>query len=135
MPARLLKHPFARIDQDHGGFCRARSGDHVPCVLLVARRIGDDEFAAWGGEVAVRYIDGDTLLALGLKPVGDQGKVDRGLAPALRSPFDGSELIFEYGAAVVQQASDQRALAVIDAARGDEAYDTAFDHIIVARRL
>src|SRR3954467_12081448 len=123
MPARLREQPFARIDQDHGRFGSARAGDHVARVLLVSRRVGDDEFAARGGEVAVGYIDGDALLTLGLQAVGDERKIHRGLAPALRGALHRGELIFEDGAAVVQQTSDQRALAVVYAACGDEAYD------------
>jgi hypothetical protein len=43
------------------------AGGHVARVLLVARRVGDDELAPVGGEVAVGDVDGDALLALGAR--------------------------------------------------------------------
>ena len=45
--------------------------------LLVARRVGDDEFAPMRGEVAIGDIDGDALLALGREAVDEEGEVDR----------------------------------------------------------
>ena len=39
-------------------------------------RVGDDELALVGREVAVRDVDGDALLALGLQAVGQQREVD-----------------------------------------------------------
>ena len=45
MPARLREHALARVDQDHREVRRRGAGDHVARVLLVARRVGDDEFA------------------------------------------------------------------------------------------
>ena len=52
------------------------AGGHVAGVLLVAGRVGDDELALVGGEVAVGDVDGDALLALGLEAVGEQGEID-----------------------------------------------------------
>ena len=46
-------------------------------VLLVTRRVGEDELAACGGEIAVRDVDRDPLLALRLESVGEQRKIDR----------------------------------------------------------
>jgi hypothetical protein len=91
----------------------------------VARRIGDDELAARRGEITVGDVDGDALLALGFQPVGEEREVYLACAAAQRRPLDSGELILLDGARVVQQAPDQRALAVVDAARGDEAQDAA----------
>ena len=52
------------------------AGDHVARVLLVARRVGDDELALVGGEEAVGDVDGDALLALGRQAVDQQREVD-----------------------------------------------------------
>ena len=52
------------------------AGRHVAGVLLVARRVGDDERAPRRGEEAVGDVDGDALLALGLEPVEQQREVD-----------------------------------------------------------
>jgi hypothetical protein len=53
------------VDQHHGGVGAGGGRDHVARVLLVARRVADDELALRGGEVAVGDVDGDALLALG----------------------------------------------------------------------
>ena len=63
--AGLRQHPLAGVDEDHRRIRGRGAGDHVPRVLLVARRVGDDEVPALGREMAVRDVDGDPLLALG----------------------------------------------------------------------
>ncbi len=40
------------------------------------RRVGDDELALVGGEVAVGNVDGDALLALGGEAVDQEREVD-----------------------------------------------------------
>ena len=76
MAARLGQHALARIDQDDGEIGIGRAGRHVAGVLLMARRVGDDEFALVGGEEAIGDVDGDALLALGLQPVDQQREID-----------------------------------------------------------
>ena len=46
MPARLRQHALARIDQDDGQIGGGGAGHHVARVLLMAGRVGDDEFAS-----------------------------------------------------------------------------------------
>jgi hypothetical protein len=99
-------------------------------VLHVAGRVGDDELALGRREVAVGDVDRDALLALGLEPVRDQGEVDvvdRPVAargPGLRrGPAHRRELVLVQPVGVVEQAPDQGALAVVDAADGDEAQE------------
>ena len=46
----------------------------------MARRIGDDEFAARRREIAISDVDGDLLLALGLEAVDQERKVERAVA-------------------------------------------------------
>jgi hypothetical protein len=122
VPARLRQHALARVHQDHGGIGGGGAGHHVAGVLLVAGRIGDDELALLGGEKAVGDVDGDALLALGGEAVDEQREVDLLAlgAPLLRVFLDGAELVFEQQLGVVQKAPDERALAVVDAAAGDE---------------
>ena len=91
--------------------------------------VGDDELAPGRGEIAVRDVDGDALLALGLEPVGEQRQVEVVLPALARGTCDRGELVLEYGARIVQQPPDQRALAVVHAARGDEA-----QHVLDRRR-
>jgi hypothetical protein len=119
--AGLRQDALARIDQDDGEVGGRRGGDHVAGVLLVARRVGDDVLARAGREIAVGDVDGDALFALGLQAVGEQRQVDRAHAALFRGLGDGGQRVGEDGLGVEQQAADQGALAVIDAAAGQEA--------------
>ena len=74
MPARLRQHALPRIDQHDRKVGGRGAGRHVARVLLVARRVGDDELALRRGEEAVGDIDGDALLALRLQPVDQQAR-------------------------------------------------------------
>jgi hypothetical protein len=118
----LRQHALARIDQDHCQIGRGSASDHVARVLLVAGRIGDDEFALLGGEEAIGHVDGDALLALRGQPVDQQREVQLLALRAvlLRVGIQCGELILVDQFGFVQQPADQRALAVIDAAAGDE---------------
>ena len=75
-----------------------------------------------GREVAVGDIDGDALLALGLQPVGEQREVDLVAGRSLGGPvgFEAGELVLVDHLRVVEQATDERRLAVVDAAAGEE---------------
>src|SRR5712672_1733594 len=121
--ARLSEHALACIDQDDGELGGGGPGDHVARVLLVAGRIGHNEFPSLRIEIAVRNVDGDALLALRGQTVDQQGEVDV-LALGADPPavgLEGRELVLEDHLAVVQEPPDQGRLAVIDAAAGDEA--------------
>ena len=76
-PARRVPVDLGDVHQHDGGVAAGGGGDHVARVLLVARRVGDDELALRRGEVAVGHVDGDALFALGLQAVGQQRQVDR----------------------------------------------------------
>ena len=101
VPARLLDDAVARVDQQDRELRRARGRDHVARVLLVSRRIRDDELAQRGGEVAIGDIDRDALLALGGQAIGEQRQVER-LAALLRRARHGGELVGENCLGVVQ---------------------------------
>ena len=109
--AGLLEHAVAGVDQHDGQVGGRRAGDHVARVADVARGVGDDERALRRGEEAVRDVDRDPLLALGAQAVGEAGEVDLGVG----------HLVGHQRLGVVEQATDQRRLAVIDAAGGGEA--------------
>ena len=70
------EHAEARVDQDDARRRRSTRRCHVARVLHVAGRVGDDELAPLGGEVAVGDVDGDALLALGREAVGEEREVD-----------------------------------------------------------
>jgi hypothetical protein len=121
--ARLLEHALARVDQHHGQVGGRGAGDHVARVLRVAGGVGDDERAPRRREVAVGDVDRDALLALGAQPVGEQGEVGVGVAAALASALDRLQLVLEDLLGVVEQAADERALAVVHRAGGGEAQE------------
>ena len=123
MAAGLGDDAVLGVDQKHGEIGRRGAGRHVAGVLDVAGRVGDDEAAAVGGEIAIGDVDGDALLALGGKAIDEKGEIDvfAGGAVALRVGLQGGELVLEQALGIEQQPADQRRLAVIDAAAGQEA--------------
>src|SRR5437879_4816590 len=66
------------------------------------------------------HIDGDALLALGLQAVSEERQVELRRPVAQRCPLHRGELVLLDRARVVEQPPDERALAVVDAARGGE---------------
>ena len=91
----------------------------------MAGRVGDDVLARVGGKEPVRDVDRDALLALGGEAVEKQREVEVVTlrADAARIDFERGELVLEQELRLVQQPSDERALAVVDAAAGDEAQE------------
>ena len=124
----LGQDALARIDQQDREVGGRRTGHHVARILLVARRIGDDEFALRAGEEAIGDVDRDALLALRRQAVDEQREIDPlALRPvALAVIFERAQLVVENLLALVQQPPDQRRLAIVDAAAGDEAQQLLF---------
>jgi hypothetical protein len=89
----------------------------------MAGRVRDDVLAPLRREEAVCDIDRDALLALGEESIQRQREVDLLAARAVLARIGGErgELVVVELAAVVDQAADERALAVVDAAARDEA--------------
>ncbi len=111
---RLLEDAVAGVDEDQREVRGRRAGDHVARVLNVAGRVGDDELALRGREVAVGDVDGDALLAFGAQAVGEQREVHLFLAPQARRVLERVERVLEDLLRVVEQPPDERALAVVD---------------------
>ncbi len=122
MAVRLREQPLAGVDQHDREIGVGRASRHVAGELLVARRIGDDERALFGSEVAIGHVDGDALLAFGLEPVDQQREVDRlaSRAELLRVALERRKLVVEDELLLVQHPPDQRGLAVVDRAAGEE---------------
>ena len=133
MPPCLRDDAVPRVDDQDRQVGGAGAGHHVARVLLVAGRVGDDEFAQRRREIPVGDVDRDALLALGAEAVGQQRQVERPAA-ALRSARDRGQLVGQDGLGVVEQASDQRALAVVDASRRDEAQHAVLEQVDFVQR-
>ena len=122
MPAGLSQHPAPGVNQDDRRIRGRGAGHHVPRVLLVTGRIGDDELAAVCREEAVSDVDGDALLAFRRKAVDQEGEVD--LATLRTHParvgLEGRKLVLEDHLGIVEQPSDQGGFAVVHRAAGQE---------------
>ena len=130
VPARLLEHAAARVDEHDREVGRRGAGDHVARVLDVPGRVGELEAALRGHERAVGDVDRDPLLALGAKAVGEQREVDVSVAAAARGLLDVLELVGEDLLRVVEQPPDQRRLAVVDGAARDDAEHVRLEHLL-----
>jgi hypothetical protein len=86
----------------------------------VAGRVGELEAPPWRDERAVGDVDRDPLLALRPEAVGEEREIDVLVAAAARDVLDVLELVDEDLLRVVEQPADQRRLAVVDGAAGDE---------------
>src|SRR5688572_20179468 len=75
--------------------------------------VGDDELAFGGGKVAIGYINGDSLFAFGAQPIGEQRQVHIGIAAIAAGALNSLQLIFKDGLAVIEQATDQGAFAIV----------------------
>ena len=119
---RLGEQPLARVDEQDGEIGARGARRHVARVLLVAGRVGDDEAALVGLEIAVGDVDRDALLALGLEPVDEQGEIDRlaGRAVLDRIPFERRDLIVENEVLFPEKPADQGRFAVVHRAAGEE---------------
>ena len=125
--AGLALGAMARIDQQDRHIGVRRAGRHVARILLMARGIDDDEAPVRRLEIAPGDVDGDALLALGLEPVEQEAEIDL-LAveqAVLRGMPDGRALVLGDRGRVPQQPADQRRLAVVDRAAGQEPHHGA----------
>src|SRR3990172_2928156 len=91
----------------------------------MAGRVGHDEFAPVRGKEAVGDVNGDALLALGGQTVEEQCEIQ--ITPLgtdlFRVALERRQLILEDQLRFVEQAADERALAVVDAAAGEESQE------------
>ena len=86
----------------------------------MSRGVGDDEFTVVCAEVAVSHVDSDSLLALSLQSVEQQGIIDMlsGVSHTFAVALEGVELVFVDFLAVEEQSADERGFSIIDAAGG-----------------
>ena len=113
---------MAGVDQNDRQVCGAATGGHVPSVLLVTWRVGDDEFSLGRAEITVGDVDRDALLSFGFQAVSQQRgvKASSGRADDFGIRFQFGHVVFVNHLAVVQQATNQSTLAIVDAAASNE---------------
>ena len=130
MTAGLRLHPMAGIDEDDRELTGGGAGGHVPRVLLVAGRVGDDELALVGREITVGDIDGDALLALGLEAVGQEREIHlsghAGRAELGAIALHGGKLILVDHLGIVQEPTDERGFSIVDGAARQKAKQFLF---------
>jgi len=97
-----------RMELRDGEIGRRGAGRHVARILFVAGCIRDDELALRRGKEAIGDVDRDTLLALGLQSVDQQGEVDIAARGAVlrRVTLQRRELVLEDQLRVVEQPTD-----------------------------
>ncbi len=72
----LLGQPRLRIDQYESEIGGRGAGRHIAGVLLMAGRVGDNEFALLGREKPIGEINSDLLLSFSRQPVEQQRKIE-----------------------------------------------------------
>ena len=125
MPAGLGEYAVAGINHQDGQLRSGCAGGHVAGVLLMARGVRNDELAFVGAEITVSDINSNALFPLGLKAVHQQCQVQffAGGAHFCAVSFQAGHVIFIDHLGVMQQPANQRALAVIHAAAGEQAQE------------
>jgi hypothetical protein len=118
----LRQDAFAGINENQSKIRVRRTSRHVACELLVARRIGDDEFSLGGCEVTVGHVDGDSLLPFVFQPIQQQRRIKLIAASPmfLAISLKSGDLIVVNGAGFQKQPANQRALAVVNASASNE---------------
>ncbi|CNV32608.1 Uncharacterised protein [Salmonella enterica subsp. enterica serovar Bovismorbificans] len=86
----------------------------------MARRVGDNKFSFFRGEIAVRDVNSNALLTLGLQPIDQQRQIEFFSLRAMTFTviMQRRELIFINLQGIVQQTTYQRTFTVINAATG-----------------
>ncbi|MNY03300.1 hypothetical protein D3C86_1359120 [compost metagenome] len=132
---RLGRHALDRIHQHDRCVAGRGAGGHVARILLMPRRISDDEAATRRRHIAIGNVDGDALLALGLQPVQQQGVIQVGPigAEPARVAFQRRQLVLRHLARLEQQPPDQGRLAVVHGAAGQKAQQVAFRPLALRR--
>ncbi len=88
----------------------------------MARGVGDDELAPFGGEEPIGDVDGDPLFPLGGQAVDEEREVELAAlgADRLGIGLERGQLVLEHELGVVEQPTDQGRLAVVNTAAGEE---------------
>src|SRR5712692_9333909 len=90
----LWKDSLRGIHKNHSKVRRGSACGHVARVLLVPGSICNDEFPPFRREIAVGYIDGDSLLSLRAQAIRQQGKINWPRRTVDAALLHRSELVF-----------------------------------------
>ena len=132
VPVRLRANTTSGVDEQNRDVAVGSSHRHVPGVLLVPRRIGNEHPPTVGQiHVSVGHVDGDALFALGFQAIGQQGEVDFADRDRRTSPTSRArvfELIDRNRVGFGEQTADQRRLTVVDGTAGHQVQDRSRLH-------
>ena len=103
----LLNDTCTSIHKDNREVSSRSSRNHVTSVLNVTWGISDDELSVRSREVAVRYINCNSLLTFGFEAVCKKGEVDVFVTFFLRTGFYGFELILEDTLGIIEKAPNE----------------------------
>ncbi|MHC2751218.1 hypothetical protein ACVIWV_006672 [Bradyrhizobium diazoefficiens] len=120
VPPGLVAHALERVDDQHRAVGLRGAGDHVAQEFGMAGRVDQHDVARIGAEADLRGVDGDALVALGLERVEQERPFERHAAPRADG-LQHLQLAVGQAAGLVQEAADQRRLAVVDMADNDDA--------------
>ena len=93
----------------------------------MSRRVAQQDASTIGIERAVGNVDRDALLALCAQTIRQQRQVDAFAATLATGLFDGLDLVAAEMPGLVEQAANQRALAIIDRADSNDVELRCFD--------
>ena len=124
VPPGLVANAFGGIDDQDRGVGLRRAGDHVAQEFGVAGRVDQHDVARRRAEADLAGVDGDALVALGLQRIEQERPFEGDAAPRA-DRLEVLELAVREAAGLVQQASDQRRLAMIDMPDDDDANEAA----------
>jgi hypothetical protein len=120
VPPALFAHPFVCCDHENGCIGARRARDHVFQKFLVARRVDDDVVAARRPKRNLRRVDRDVLFLL-LEQSIEQKRELKFHSFRRASLLHHVHLSVGQRIGVVQDATDERGLSVIDVAGENDA--------------
>src|SRR5215469_422923 len=109
VPSSLSEHAFSRVDQNDGKIRVGGTRRHIACILLMTRRVSDDEFPLVGGEETIGDIDCDPLFALRFQTVNEQREIDvvSGSSEFPGIAFQSLKRVVEQKLRIVEQPANQ----------------------------
>src|SRR6266498_1479718 len=113
MLARLRLRAGLNVDDEQCGVRVGGAGHHVADQLPMSRRVDDDELTRRKRDAYARRIERDRLVALELQCIEHERPFDRDAARSARF-LERGDLAVGQQVELVQQATEQRRLAVVD---------------------